>query len=435
MMFDALSVRFRRFTFSMVFAFGFFPSTYALASEAPVAYLAKSDRNFQKIDSALMETDEGYLYRLPDASDEDFKDLYYVNLSDTLYDRLSLESLGQVVAMSEGKFAVLHLSQQNVAAVATKLHDARSNCGQLIRLNGDSVAVNRALPVATPIIPIESKIEAIPALHAQISADAIRSLVEKMAALPTRYAKSANARATTDLLVSEYSQFARPDITVSTFAHKSVANQPSVIVRIEGTTHPDEVVVVGSHIDSIANFSATAPGADDNASGTSSHFEVLRVIVENDLHFDRTIEIHGYAAEELGLVGSQDVAKKYADNDVRVVAMLQNDMNMYREGNKDVIWLITNDTNAKLTSDVAKLVTQYQTVELHQGVLNAGTSDHRAWTRQGFAAVFPTENPTAYNHSIHTSKDTIANSGKFTQSAEFSKLTLSFLAHFAGLQD
>lgn len=421
---------------SSLLVLGLLPS-YAIAAstESPVAFLAKTERNFQNVDEALLETDEGYLYRLPTAVDSDFEDLYYVNLSDTLYDRLSLESLGKVVAMSEGKFAVLHLTAEKLEAVAGKLHDARASCGQLLKLEGDTVVVDRALKNALPLIPVTERIPALEDLHAQVSPDQIKSMVEKMSSLPTRHAKSSNARATTDLLVKEYSAFDRPDITVSTFAHKSAPSQPSVIVRIEGTTRPDEVLVIGSHIDSIAMFSATAPGADDNASGTSSHYEVLRVIAENNLRFERTIEIHGYAAEELGLVGSLDIAKKYDQDGVNVIAMLQNDMNMYREGTKDVIWLITNNTNKQLNADLASLAAQYQTVELRQGVLNAGSSDHAAWTRHGFPAAFPTESPTGYNRKIHTGADTIANSGKFTQSAEFSKLTLSFLSHFAGLQN
>ncbi len=417
----------------LVLALGFLLAPSAFSS--PVAYLSKLDRNFQSLPDVLLETDEGYIYRPNDTQDSDFKDLYYINLSDGLYDRLSVESLGSVVLMAEGRFAVLHITQDKIPLVSTVLHDERSKCGQLVRLSGDTVATDRAAAVAVPVVPTTQTIASLRSLHKQISAASIEDLVTKMSNLTTRHAKAATARQTTDLLVSEYSAFPRNDVTVSTFAHKSAPNQPSVVVRIEGSVHPEEVVVIGSHIDSIASLSSRAPGADDNASGTASHFEVFRVILENNLKFDRTIEIHGYAAEELGLIGSLDIAKKYASTGVKVVAMLQNDMNMYREGNKDVIWLITNDTNARLTSDVATLVTKYQDVELHQGRLSAGSSDHAAWTRQGIPTVFPTENPTAYNHAIHTSRDTIANSGQFTQSAEFSKLTLSFLAHFAGLQD
>lgn len=411
------------------------PSLMANESESPVAFVPKSERGLHPIQKFILETEEGYIYRLPGQTSEDFEDLYYINLSDSLYDRLSIERLGQVSLMSEGRFAVLKIAEENVPEISAILHEERINCGQLIRLDGHETSVERSRAVAVPVIPISSKIEALAEIQNQVTPEGIERLVDKMSSLTTRYAKSTIARQTTDLLVNEYSQFGREDVTVSTFAHKSAPNQPSVIVRIEGKTRPEEVIVLGSHIDSIATFSSTAPGADDNASGTSSHFEVFRVIMENNLTFDRTIEIHGYAAEELGLVGSQEIARKYKSTGVKVIAMLQNDMNMYRAGTKDIIWLITNNTDTRLTADVAALVGQYQTVDLSQGRLTAGSSDHYAWTQQGFPSVFPTENPNAFNKKIHTSGDTIANSGKFTQSAEFSKLTLSFLAHFAGLTE
>lgn len=423
---------------ALLTTFSTLSTSLALAApfHSPVGFVSKTEEVFQSLPMAVLETEDGYIYRLPESLSSDFKDLYYINLADALYDRLSVEMLGEVVLMSEGRFVVLHIPPTKVPKVSSILHEARANCGQLIRLTGDQVAVDRAVPVAVPVHPIEELIVELPAIHAEVSPASIEELVAKMSSLTTRYAKASTAKLTSDLLVKEYSKYERADVSVKIFPHKSVPNQPSVIVRIEGLVHPEEVIVLGSHIDSIAGFSGSAPGADDNASGTSSHYEVFRVIMEKNLRFDRTIEIHGYAAEEIGLVGSQDIAKTYADAGVKVVAMLQNDMNMYREGTRDVIWLITNDTDSRLTSQLAKLGAQYQSasVDIRQGRLTAGSSDHRAWTRQGFAAAFPTENPSAYNRAIHTSRDTIANSGKFTQSAEFSKLSLSFLAHFAGLQ-
>jgi leucyl aminopeptidase len=113
--------------------------------------------------------------------------------------------------------------------------------------------------------------------------------------------------------------------------------------------------------------------------------------------------------------------------------MMQNDMNMYKASKEDMVWLITNDSDPQLTSAMEELLSTYQTVKVDKNRLTAGTSDHRSWNRQGIPVVFPTENPTNYNRKIHTTDDVIASSGAFTQSAEFVKLSLSFLAHYAGL--
>jgi len=104
----------------------------------------------------------------------------------------------------------------------------------------------------------------------------------------------------------------RSDITISYFAHTFA--QPSVIARFVGKTKPEEIVIIGAHEDSIANGGANgrAPGADDDASGVSTLLQIFKILA-NDPKFlpDRTIEFHTYAAEEVGLRGSDGIAARY----------------------------------------------------------------------------------------------------------------------------
>src|SRR5690606_16105710 len=97
--------------------------------------------------------------------------------------------------------------------------------------------------------------------------------------------------------------------------------QSSVVLTIQGQTLPDEIAVLGAHLDSICSRSGTtngqancdtgvttaqrrAPGADDDASGIAVLTEVLRVVLDNGYRPQRTVKFMGYAAEEVGLVGS-----------------------------------------------------------------------------------------------------------------------------------
>jgi leucyl aminopeptidase len=382
----------------------------------------------------LLVTDQFFITRSPEAQDEDFKDLYYLNLEDARYDRFTLERFGHVVAFVPEVLAVMEIPLEALEQAASELHDERWACGQLMRIFGDEVPLNFEAKSATALINLSQNIEAIPSIHETVSPAAIQKTVQAMVDLGTRYGRSSKPAAVTDLLQDLYQNMAkgRKDISIERVNHSGYA-QPSLVVRIQGQKHPDEIIVLGSHIDSIARGSDAAPGADDNASGTASHAEVFRNIIAHDLRFDRTVEIHGYALEELGLIGSQDIARRYVSGGKEVVAMMQNDMNMFRAGSEDMIWLVTNDSDAQLTRDMEQLAARYQKVKVDKNRLTAGTSDHRSWNRQGIPVVFPTENPTNYNRKIHTRDDVIASSGAFTQSAEFVKLSLSFLAHFAGL--
>jgi leucyl aminopeptidase len=66
-----------------------------------------------------------------------------------------------------------------------------------------------------------------------------------------------------------------------------------------------------------------APGADDDGSGTITILEVFRSLVNTGFRPLRPVEFHWYSGEEAGLLGSQDIAQKYAKRGVDVFAMIQ----------------------------------------------------------------------------------------------------------------
>lgn len=94
------------------------------------------------------------------------------------------------------------------------------------------------------------------------------------------------------------------------------------------------MTILGAHSDSINTHGrahdsneakVSAPGADDNASGTAVLLEVLRVLVAAKYQPSTSVEFHWYAGEEPGLLGSLTVAKKFHEEQMQVRAMLQLD--------------------------------------------------------------------------------------------------------------
>jgi leucyl aminopeptidase len=140
----------------------------------------------------------------------------------------------------------------------------------------------------------------------------------------------------------------RTDVSVALFTHASTTSpQPSVIATIQGTTLPNEVVVIGGHLDSIngSGSSYPAPGADDDASGVASLTEVFRVAMATGYKPARTVKFMAYAAEEIGLKGSADIANWHKNNLVNVVGVLQLDMTNYKGSSYDFA-MVTDNTNA-----------------------------------------------------------------------------------------
>mgnify|MGYP003961569701 CR=1 FL=1 len=228
----------------------------------------------------------------------------------------------------------------------------------------------------------------------------------------------------------------REDVSVELKEHDRW-KQPSVILTITGTEHPDEIVVIGGHGDSINGMffagGRRAPGADDNASGIASITEVIRVLLSSNYKPKRTIQAMAYAAEEVGLRGSSEIATEYKAAEKQVVGVLQLDMTNYMGSEKD-IYLYEDFTNAAQNQFVGTLVDQYLP-DLTRGVSKCGygCSDHASWSRRGYPASFPHEaTMRESNKKIHSTRDTIEQSqGHAQHAAKFSKLGVAYVIEMA----
>jgi len=208
-------------------------------------------------------------------------------------------------------------------------------------------------------------------------------------------------------------------------------SQPSVIATIAGRS--TEVVVIGAHEDSIRSGSTPtleAPGADDDASGTATVLECFRVVV-NDIGYvpAYTLEFHTYAAEEVGLRGSQDIANNYRAANKLIRGMMQLDMTGYKNGDPAIMtdWVNTPLTN--LLFNIARTyVSEAKWVETQCGY---ACSDHASFTRANYAAVLPAEAiMSRTNGNIHTIRDTLSLLNKEHMKL-FVKLGLGWIAELA----
>lgn len=112
----------------------------------------------------------------------------------------------------------------------------------------------------------------------------------------------------------------------------------NVIARLPGTLHPELIYVVSSHFDSVE----PGPGADDNSSGTSALLEAARVMATRPQ--PATLHFAFFTAEEAGLFGSREYARRAVAAGDRVVGALNNDMLGYaNDGRPDNTIRYSND--------------------------------------------------------------------------------------------
>jgi leucyl aminopeptidase len=244
----------------------------------------------------------------------------------------------------------------------------------------------------------------------------IAATITKLSSYKTRYYTTQTGADAVAWLLSQYQHLAgaRTDVSFQLVEHTWL--QPSLIVRIEGSdlTVSAQTVILGGHIDSINNGAAgVAPGADDDASGSSTVLEVFRVLMANGFVPRRTVEFHAYAAEETGLRGSQVIARDYKAIGRQVYSMLQFDMVCYpypKVEGKALIGLIEDYTSANLNSFLKLVMTAYVEIGFTSSLCGYACSDHASFTNNGFDASFTFESAFEnHNPYIHTANDVIAN--------------------------
>ena len=113
------------------------------------------------------------------------------------------------------------------------------------------------------------------------------------------------------------------DVSLSIRTSDSVGTGQScnVVAELKGSKFPDEYVVIGGHMDS----HDLAPGAVDNASGTTCVVEVARLLATQKPRLERSIRFVAFGAEEVGLLGSYRYAEVHADEMAATRMMLNLD--------------------------------------------------------------------------------------------------------------
>ncbi len=196
--------------------------------------------------------------------------------------------------------------------------------------------------------------------------------------------------------------------------HSFDGNADNVIADLPGALEPTKVVIVGAHYDTInyAGPATRSPGADDNGSGTAAVLELARIFATSGQQFRYTVRFCLFASEEFGLVGSAAYSQDLVNQGVEVVAMLNTDMNAYRDPTDALdLDFVTNDTTGWLTDDLEAISLLYvPSLPVVKGSLSGGTSDHRSFYYDGFPAAFYFEDIDHYSPHIHGPNDTHGNS-------------------------
>lgn len=332
-------------------------------------------------------------------------------------------------------------------ALAAAVHTDLQHCGGFVAHDSMADALRWLEPPNLGFIPtrpgydIDQQVRVLPML-ADVSDARIGADIQSLSAFQNRYYNGSHGADAADWLVTQWQLVAagRSDIHV-TKVYRGTDLMPSVVLSIDGTDLPEQFLVLGAHLDSVnwrdaggaPHRNERAPGADDDASGVAGLSEVLRAIVANDFHPQRTIQLMAYSGEEFGLFGSNYLASSYASIQRDVVGVLQLDMTNYNGSDADIT-IIDDYTDAEQNEFLVQLVANYlPNLLVAHSECDYGCSDHASWTQQGYAASFPFEAAFGEDNPwIHSSGDTWANSGSQALHArKFTRLALAWLVELS----
>lgn len=283
-------------------------------------------------------------------------------------------------------------------------------------------------------------------LNKEIDLELVKSNLANFTSFYTRYYKSETGLESANWLFCNVCSlvYGIEGVIIKKIHHNGW-DQYSIVVTIPGKTK--DKVVVGAHQDSINLLFPnilSAPGADDDGSGTVTTLEALRLVAsairKGDFSPYNTLEFHYYSAEEGGLLGSIDVFTRYFDRKEVVLGMLQQDMTGYSQGMTDAgvehhFGLISDYTTPGLNEFLKMIVGTYCSIPVHETECGYACSDHASALEKGYPASFFIESEFKYTSKfIHLVMDTMDRLD-FKLIEEHVKLTVGYAIELAGAKD
>jgi PKD repeat protein len=204
---------------------------------------------------------------------------------------------------------------------------------------------------------------------------------------------------------------------------------PNVIAEIPGLVNPDDIFIIGGHIDDVQG----APGADDNGSGSVA--TLLAADILSQYQWGCTLRFAFWTGEEQGLLGSEAYAQRAHNIGENIIGYLNLDMIAWNtNGSPAGIDLLYNASMpptlelAQLFSDVVDAYTINLIPELVTSL--GGGSDHSSFWDQGYTAILSIEDQGDFNPYYHSGQDTPAHTDPiyFTN---FVKASIATYAHMS----
>jgi carboxypeptidase Q len=172
----------------------------------------------------------------------------------------------------------------------------------------------------------------------------------------------------------------------------------NVIAELRGRERPDEIVLVGGHLDSWD----VGTGASDDAGGCVAAWEVARLLKALDLVPRRTIRVVLFTNEENGLKGGLAYRDRYRDELGNHVLMIESDLGVPAPSG---VGFSGNDTARSQIAAIASLLEPIGATRV--GASGGGADIGPSVAAAGVPALSPEVDSSEYFVVHHTEADTV----------------------------
>ncbi len=270
-------------------------------------------------------------------------------------------------------------------------------------------------------------------LVSRVSQTNIQNSVAGLCAFPTRHTESPYIHQVADWLVTCFQSFGYTDVVKRPYTQQGF-NLNNVVCTKPGAGSSPHLIVLCGHYDSrmqnAGDVVATAPGADDNATGIAVILELARILAQTQLR--DTVQFLGFSGEEQGLWGSAAYAQYAQDNGIDIHRLINLDMVGYPPA--DFAITVERDTgNAVASNDqasqafaavMAQMAADYTSMPAQFGPIYA--SDYMPFEARGYVCVGAYE--AGDNPNYHHDTD-VPSTVSFAYVADVARMTLATILH------
>lgn len=185
----------------------------------------------------------------------------------------------------------------------------------------------------------------------------------------------------------------------------SIGNKPAqvynTVAEIRGSEKPDEVVIIGAHLDSWD----LGTGATDNGTGSMAVLEAARALQKLGVKPKRTIRFVLFTGEEQGLNGSKEYVKTHKDELAKMSGVLVHDSGT---GKVLTLGLMANYGARETIDHVVNFLARAKEIGLAEPSLRTeGGTDHVPFDEAGVPAFWCIQDNADYALTHHSQADTL----------------------------